>query len=273
MCTNQVDWQHSHHIVLSFLPFLWVQLNFTQLQNIQQVCIGHCTARRPSIHVSRNCRARLRVKGEWYHKGRSGVITTDNSNQLNNKNAIVWSITILCESRMCSTCLINFIAMLPGYCFYMTLRSKVALFSTFVTGLTRRKTFPSFIRMFGATKLVFSFLGLLRPLRFALLLPPFSFLFSFAEWWFPAAWTVFGDSVSALCESWIAHWRKELTYTQLTLAHGVRLEVGDHVCKCPEYQWPICLEVGSHRDSQIHLTQQAGAVSLYTDQCFHFRRH
>lgn len=66
-------------------PFLWVQLNFTQLQNIQQVCIGHCTARRPSIHVSRNCRARLRVKGEWYHKGRSGVITTDNSNQLNNK--------------------------------------------------------------------------------------------------------------------------------------------------------------------------------------------
>lgn len=125
---------------------------------------------------------------------------------------------VLCESRMCSTCLINFIAMLPGYCLYMTLRSKVALFSTFVTGLIRRKTFPSFIRMFGATKLGFSFLGLLRPLRFALLLSPFSFLFSFAEWCFPAAWTVFGHSVSALCESWIAHWRKELPYTWLTLA-------------------------------------------------------
>ena len=50
----------------------------------------------------------------------------------------------------------------------------------------------------------FSFPDLLRPLRFPSLLPLFPVLLSFAEWYFSAAWTVFGESkVSLNCSLWI----------------------------------------------------------------------
>ena len=131
---------------------MWIQLNFSKLQNIQKIFIGHCTASRSSIQLSCNCRVVLCVKVEGYHKGRSGFIATDNSNALCNKNRIVLFSTILCKSLMRSTCLMNFLVwftwVLP---LYMTLHSKVALFTTFMSGFTRRRTFGSISWIFGAT--------------------------------------------------------------------------------------------------------------------------
>ena len=50
----------------------------------------------------------------------------------------------------------------------------------------------------------FSFPDLLRPFKFPLLLPLFPFLFWVAEWYFSAAWTVYGEStVSLNCSLWI----------------------------------------------------------------------
>ena len=148
MCTNQVDWQHYHHKPLSCL-----QVDPTELRhvaNIQQIFIRHCTARRSSIQLSCNCRAVVIAKGEEHHKRRSGHIATDKSNTLYDKNRIVCFITILCKSLMRCTCLIKLINWLTWRLpLYMTLHSKVALFTTFLTGFTRR----SIIRMLGATKL------------------------------------------------------------------------------------------------------------------------
>ena len=41
--------------------------------------------------------------------------------------------------------------------------------------------------------------------------------------------------------------------------------------RSPVCQWSICHRLSSHKDSQIHMTQQAGAISLHADQCFHFQ--
>ena len=145
---DQVDWQHYHHKPLSCLQVDPTELR--QVANIQQIFIRHCTARRSSIQLSCNCRAVLIAKGEEHHKRRSGHIATDKSNTLYDKNRIVCFITILCKSLMRCTCLMNLIIWLTWRLpLYMTLHSKVALFTTFLTGFTRR----SIIRTLGATKL------------------------------------------------------------------------------------------------------------------------
>ena len=82
-------WIDNTTIIKPYLASRWIQLNFAKLQNIQQICIGHCTASCSSIQLSCNRRAVLCVKGEGYHKGGSGFIATNNFNALYNKNRIV----------------------------------------------------------------------------------------------------------------------------------------------------------------------------------------